>query len=203
MLNRFHRFSALVIGVFVLIHLFNHLLVLQGIEQHIEFMQSARVVYRHGVVEGILLFCLIFQIISGLFFVWRRRGKRSGFFDKAQAISGLYLAFFLINHVAAVMYGRYSAGLDTNIYYGIAGFHVSPFYLYFIPYYSLAVIAIFVHLACAFNWLSKDLLATPVRQKLSYTVIFAGGVLAAVLILGFNGNLGEVLIPAEYLELYQ
>jgi hypothetical protein len=155
------------------------------------------------VVESILLLCVIFQIVSGVYFVWRRWGQRSGFIEKAQALSGLYLAFFFLNHVGAVLYGRLVAQLDTNIYFGIAGFHNPPFHLYFIPYYFLAVVAIFVHIAAAFNWLSRNKILNPLRIKLVYTIMATGCLLSLVLILGFSGWFHEIVIPQQYNDFYE
>lgn len=203
MLHKFHRMSALVIGSFVLFHLMNHLYILGGVQQHIEFMESFRVVYRNLFVEVVLLLCVLFQVCSGIFFVWQRRGQRSGFLEKAQAISGLYLAYFFINHIGAVLYGRFGAELDTNIYYGIAGFHTAPFQLYFIPYYFFAVVALFVHLASAFNWLSRNSLQQALRSKLAYLIIFIGVSISVTLILGFSAVFNEISIPQEYRATYE
>ena len=203
MLHRFHRLSALIIGTFVLVHLINHTLILGGVPLHINFMESFRDIYRHPVAEAILLLCVLFQVCSGVYFVWRRRGQRSGFLEKAQALSGLYLAFFFLNHIGAIMFGRYVAGLDTNIYYGIAGFYATPFFLYFIPYYFLSVVAIFVHIACAFNWLSRNAIADSIRLKLTYSIMGVGVVASALLILGFNGVFSDISIPREYSALYE
>jgi len=165
-------------------------------------MDTFRVVYRNIIVECILLICVIFQVCSGVYFVWRRRGQREGFLEKAQAISGLYLAYFLLNHIGAVLFGRVIVDLDTNIYYGIAGIHISPFNLYFIPYYFFAVVALFVHLASAFNWLCRNKLSDLVRANLSYSIIALGMTISAILILGFSGTFGEIVIPSEYRAIY-
>lgn len=203
MLNKCHRISAVVIGCFIIVHLINHLFILGGINQHIRVMEAFRQVYRHSIAEGILLICILFQVGSGIFFVWRRRGQRSGFLDKAQAYSGLYLAYFFLNHVGAVLFGRYVAELDTNIFYGIAGFYTSPFNLYFIPYYFLGVVAIFVHVACAVHWLSRNAVAEDKRYTLAYSIIGLGVVFSSLLILAFNGVFTEISIPPEYRSLYE
>ncbi|PCJ19744.1 MAG: hypothetical protein COB04_05400 [Gammaproteobacteria bacterium] len=195
--------SALLIGAFILFHLLNHLCILGGVQQHIEFMETFRLFYRNIIAESILLLCVLFQVCSGVYFVWRRRGQRSGFLEKAQVISGLYLAYFFINHVGAVLFGRFVAELDTNIYYGIAGFHTDPFQLYFIPYYFFSVVALFVHLASAFNWLSRDLIQQALRTKLAYLIVFIGILMSTTLMLGFNGVFSDIVIPSEYSAIYE
>ncbi len=54
------------------------------------------------------------------------------------------------------MIGAFVAVHLTNFYYAAAGMHVAPFQYYFVPYYFLAVAAIFGHIACAMHWLLRD-----------------------------------------------
>lgn len=203
MLHKLHKASAVLIGLFIFVHLINHLYILVGIEQHIEVMNTFRLVYRNILAESILLLCIFFQICSGIYLVWKRKGQRSGFLEKAQAVSGLYLAFFFINHVGSVFFGRLAVEVDTNIYFGIAGFYTNPFQFYFIPYYSLSVIALFVHLASAFNWLSRNSIPKGLRESLSYLTIVIGIVFSGTLVLGFNGVFYEISIPQEYSAMYE
>lgn len=203
MLHKLHRISALLIGLFVFFHLLNHLYILGGIQLHIDVMDAFRLVYRNIIAESVLLLCVFFQACSGVYFVWKRKGQRSGFLEKAQAISGLYLAFFFINHVGSVFFGRFIVEVDTNIYFGIAGFYTSPFQFYFIPYYFLSVVALFVHLASAFNWLGRNSIQQTLRENLSYLIIVVGVALSTILILSFNGVFYEILIPQEYSLMYE
>jgi hypothetical protein len=43
-------------------------------------------------------------------------GQRQNFFDRLQAVSGGYLAFFLLNYVGAVLFARPVLDLDTNFF---------------------------------------------------------------------------------------
>jgi len=127
-----------------------------------------------------------------------------GAFVLVHLINHLFiLSGTFLNHVGAVLFGRFIAGLDTNIYFGIAGFYKAPFHFYFIPYYFLAVVAIFVHIASAFYWLSRNAVNDPMRTKLTYSIIIVGILLSVTLMLGFNGVFNEIIIPVEYFELYE
>ena len=90
-------------------------------------MRSFRTVYRYPAIEIMLLAAVIFQVFSGIIFLIRGWKQRKGFISWLQAGSGAYLALFLINHVGAVLYGRFILNLDTNFYYAAAGFYVQPF----------------------------------------------------------------------------
>jgi len=202
-LHRVHRISACFIGVFLIIHLFNHLVAVAGVEAHIAMMDSLRRVYRIPVVEIILLVCVLYQVVSGLVFVKWRWGKRSGFFARLQAISGIYLALFMLNHAGAVLYGRALLELDTNFYFAVAGIHVQPFQYFFIPYYFLAVLALFIHLACAMQWLLRNKMDVRPRQHLGYVVIALGIIVASLIVWIMTGGLYDIDVPVEYKASYE
>ena len=116
-----HKYSALVIVAFAFLHITNHLMSLINIQSHIVFMDIARKIYRQPIVEGLLLLCVVFQATSGLWLLIRGWRQRRGFVAWLQAISGSYLACFLLVHVGAVLYGRAILQLDTNFYFAAAG----------------------------------------------------------------------------------
>ncbi len=203
MLHRLHRFSACVIGSFIVLHLANHLVAVGGVQAHIDLMDSLRRLYRLPVIEVLLLVCVVFQVSSGLWFIKSRWGQRAGFFERLQVISGGYLAFFLLVHVGAVLSGRWLFGLDTNYYFAAAGMHLPPFQLFFVPYYFLAVVAIFAHVACGLYWLSRNRLAATTRKRLAISALLVGIVLAAIIVASFAGAFYEVNVPAEYLDSYR
>lgn len=198
MLHRLHRLSAVIIGTYILFHLFNHLLALKGINAHIEFMKAYRDIYRLPILETVLLLLIVLQITSGAYFIVTRRVHRHGFFDKAQGFSGAYLAFFLLIHVLAVLYGRVALELDTNFFYAAAGLNITPFQAFFLPYYLLAVVAVFTHVACAFHWMVRDRVSERVRNSVGYLSILLGVVLSACIMAAFMGAFYPVDIPMEY-----
>jgi len=81
MLHKLHKITAGFIGVFVLFHLLNHTASFVGINNHIELMASFRIFYRHVFIESLLLVSVVFQILSGVYFIYSRWGNRSGFFE--------------------------------------------------------------------------------------------------------------------------
>ena len=91
MLRKLHRLSALFIAAFACLHLANHLAGLRGVEAHIEFMRSARLVYRQPIVEFLLLLAIALQICSGLALIIRGWKRRYGVMRWLQAGSGAYL----------------------------------------------------------------------------------------------------------------
>lgn len=200
-LKRLHYFSGLTIALFVGLHLFNHLWSLAGPAAHIDMMATLRVIYRHPVVETLLLAAVVVQVVSGLRLRRKLRGQVAGFYPRLQLWSGLYLAFFLVAHVFAVMMGRFVFQLDTNYYYGAAGMNFFPTMLFYIPYYSLACMAFFGHVAAihAMKMPVNLLGLTPAQQ--SHVLLALGGAFTLVLLYALTQGFHGIDLPAEYMIL--
>lgn len=203
-----HIVSAAALSAFAFTHLANHLAALGGVAAHMAFLHAARLVYRQPLVESLLLVSVAFQVATGLALwfrgraAWRKPISPLARVARGQAVSGAYLAAFLLLHVSAVLLGRIALKLDTDFRFAAAGFHVWPFPFFFIPYYFCAVLAFFIHLACA-GWRHGD----PARPRLRLALLsvpIALGLLVAVLIpLCLGGVLIPVQVPTEYLAPYR
>lgn len=200
-LRTLHRSSAILIVAFALLHIANHLAGLAGVATHIAFMEAARLVYRNLVVEIVLLLCVAFQVGSGLTLVLRGWRQRRGFLPWLQALSGAYLSFFLLVHVSAILSGRMLLNLDTNFYFAAAGFHVPPYPFFFVPYYFLAVVALFTHLGCAAYWQVQDR-ARWLRVLVVAVPAGVSMVLALLIVLLMAGKLQPVEVPAKFKATY-
>lgn len=201
--HKLHRVSAIVIALYVMIHLANHLIALHGIQSHIAFMNDFRRVYRIPAVEILLVICFVYQLGSGIYFIARRWGNRRGLFERLQAISGVYMAFFILVHVSSVLYGRLVLDQDTNFFFAAAGLHVTSTKTFFIPYYTLAVTAFFVHIACAFHYLGQTYITQKTRNRVGYIVIAGGAILAVIIVATFGGSFYHIEIPQEYQARYR
>lgn len=197
-MRRIHYISGVTIAVFIILHLFNHLYSLFGAESHIEIMNGLRVVYRNVVVETILFLAVLIQILSGIRLFLKKRKTVTGFFQKVQVGSGLYLAVFFLIHVSAVLVGRLILELDTNFYFGVAGLNTFPINLFFIPYYGLAMFSFFGHISAVHSQKMKKKLFGIEPEKQSYIILFVGVILALVILGGLTNGFNGVAIPKEY-----
>ncbi|RFS19473.1 hypothetical protein DVR12_22835 [Chitinophaga silvatica] len=204
-IKKFHRFSGIVIAGFLLLHLSNHLFALGGPELHIKVMEMLRPVYRFWPVEFLLLLCVAFQVVSGLTLVFTKRIFKQPLYVVIQVVSGLYLAFFLIFHVRAVLMGRYLWHTDTNFYFAAGVANRYPEKLFFIPYYSLSLICIFAHLACVHyirrkEQLSKSTLVysneniNAICKRETFIISAGGAVITLLIMLSLTG----VLYPITF-----
>lgn len=196
--RKIHFASGIIISLFVTVHLLNHAFSFYGAVAHINMMDTLRMVYRNIVVEAVLLVAIGVQIYSGLkLFITSKQHANSGF-EKLHIWSGLYLAIFFAIHLSAVLAGRLLLNLDTNFYFGVAGINTFPFNLFFVPYYALAILSFFGHIAAIHRKkMSLNLIGlTPKAQALG--ILCFGVLFTAFVFYGLTNHFNGVVVPDEY-----
>ena len=197
-LKKIHFISGLTITVFVGLHLFNHTLSVFGADKHIEVMNTLRLFYRNIFIETILLIAVLVQVISGLKLFKNNRKKANTQFEKLHIWTGLYLAIFFTIHLTAVFGGRLFLQLDTNFYFGVAGLNAFPFNLFFIPYYGLAILSFFGHIASIHNKKMKQSIFGLAPNGQSISILIFGIILTITIFYGLTNQFNGVAIPKEY-----
>jgi len=202
-LKKFHRLSGIIVAGFLLLHLTNHLFALGGPALHIAVMNLFRYVYRFLPVEILLLMCVIFQVISGVTLVFKKGFLKQPFYVVIQILSGLYLSFFMIYHVRAVMLGRYEWNVETDFYFAAGVANRYPDELFFIPYYTLSLVSVFAHIACA-HYIKRmekidkmqDGIDTAIFKKKykreTVGICIAGAVITFLIMIAFSGVLYDI-----------
>lgn len=197
-IKKIHFISGFTIAIFIVVHLFNHFYGIFGADKHIELMNTLRVFYRNIFVETILLLAIIIQIISGFKLFIAQRKTVSTYFDKLQLWTGFYLAVFFIIHVSAVFVGRLLLNLDTNFYFGVAGLHIFPLNLFFVPYYALAIISFFGHIAAIHNKKMKQNILGLTPSQQSKIILTFGICLTVVVFYGLTNHFQGIEILINY-----
>jgi len=197
-IKRIHFISGLTITIFVGLHLFNHTCSIFGADKHLVVMDTLRLVYRNIFVETILLIAIFVQIISGLELFRTNRKTTISNFEKLHVWTGLYVAIFFVLHLSAVLGGRHFLHLDTNFYFGVVGLNSFPFNLFFIPYYGLAIISFFGHIASVHNKKMKQNIFSFTPNVQSKVILILGICLTIVIFYGLTNHFDGVKIPPEY-----
>jgi succinate dehydrogenase hydrophobic anchor subunit len=164
-----HGISALVILiVFLLPHIANHLTAIWNVDLHKTVMQELRRIYRTDIIQPLLV-TLILQTGSGLV-LWRTRMRvGADFFGTLQTAAGIYLAIYIVSHMMAVfVLGRVVMKVDTDFLFASGaptGLLHDPWNVRLIPHYSLAVCALFIHLACGLRGVLRSM-ASQLQQRI-------------------------------------
>lgn len=199
-LQAIHYISGLIVVGFTGLHLFNHIYGILGVEKHIEMMVFLRHFYRHPVIEIILFIAVIVLTYSGIILFLRTKKKATSVFEKLHRWTGLYLSFFFILHLGAILVGRYYLNLDTNFYYSGTGINTFPVNLFFIPYYAGAIFSFFGHIAAVHNKKMKHTFLGLTPNKQSKTILIIGVLVTFVIFLGQTNYFQGINIPKEYYE---
>ena len=101
-------------------------------------------------------------------------------------------------HLSAVLVGRYFLSLDTNFYFGVAGLNSFPLNLFFIPYYGLAILSFFGHIAAIHNKKMKYKILHLTPEQQSKTILILGIFVTLIIFYGLTNHFKGVTIPAEY-----
>jgi hypothetical protein len=197
-IRKIHYLSGLTISIFVGLHLFNHAWSIFGAERHIAMMNTLRLFYRNIFIEPIIMISVFVQIISGIKLFKLSRKTAISNFDKLHIWTGLYLAFFFIIHLSAILGGRLFLHLDTNFYFGVAGLNSFPFILFFIPYYGLAILSFFGHIASIHSKKMKQSVLGLTPNIQSIAILIFGFLLTILIFYGLTNHFKGVAIPKEY-----
>ncbi|MCC7497608.1 MAG: hypothetical protein IT160_08535 [Bryobacterales bacterium] len=183
-----HWMSAMVIGLFVVAHLATSLTILQSPEAYNRSASLLRLAYRTPVAEPILIGLLILQVITGLAMALEAFTRRASVEYLIQLATGMYLAVFLGSHTTAVAVGGrqlLNQGPDfTFASAGVGGLLASPAGAALAPYYFLAVVAFFSHLARPLRLGVMRFAGGATARRCSYALTGVGIVVASALLIG-------------------
>jgi hypothetical protein len=187
-LRRIHGYAAVLIIAFALAHIANHAAAIASLNAHVAVQDVLRPIYRARIIEVALVASIVLQIVTGVAMTWRSHLRRTTPFRNVLAISGIYVAVFLGSHVLATISGRQNA--DTTFAWatgGASGLMTQPSIMYMLPYYSLSVLALFVHLGCQARWNLARVLPAALARWISHGLIATGALAAAVIALAACG----------------
>jgi hypothetical protein len=108
------------------------------------------------------------------------------------------LAIFFLIHLSAVFVGRLFLHLDTNFYFGVVGINSFPFNLFFIPYYGIAILSFFGHIASIHvKKVKRNFLGlTPNYQ--AKIILILGACIMFFIFYGLTNHFKGFTIPTEY-----
>jgi hypothetical protein len=188
-----HGVSALtLVMIFLTLHIANHLTFPAGEGTYNAVMKVFRHVYRNDILQPLVVALFLFQVGTGLFFVWHLTAAPSDRFRTFQIASGVYLAFYVLGHMDSVfIFARTYLGIDTG--WGFAtgaptGLVKDPWNIRLVPHYWLGAFFVLAHLAAGAR---AVMMAHGVSKALADRLMVGGAVLAGlvatVIMLGMCG----------------
>lgn len=154
-----HGVTALLLLIFISLHLFNHLSANISPETHLAVMEELRNYYRHPVIEPLLIALCLFQLGSGIWLARHYMVQPTDAFNTAQVGTGLMLMVFLSSHLLAVLVlGRLYVGVDTNWNWLVyqPGLLKDAWNVRLVSHYITGVAALLMHLGLALRFIFKS-----------------------------------------------
>lgn len=144
-------------------------------------------------MEWVLIALFTSQVILGVVLLTRRLRQRSKTgWSWVQLASGAYLTFFVLNHVyVGVLRGRTCEGVDTGFWFVASTVTTMPAAAFFRPYYVLAVLALFAHVAAALHWRGAG-------RRFTYPIVGLGLALGSLIVATYSGFFFEIDLPKAY-----
>ncbi len=199
MLKNGHRFTGIIVSVFIVFHLFNHLMAWYGIETHQTLLDSFRTVYQNTFVETVLVISFLFQAYSGIkLFIKLRKNETQTITEKIQMYSGLVLGLYVIQHIGASIGQRLYFNFDTNFYFASRVVLQSPWKFFFVPYYFFGVLSVGVHIAAAHKSKVVNRMGKKIATIHFYIITVFFALIACAILYIFMGGHFEISIPEQY-----
>jgi succinate dehydrogenase/fumarate reductase cytochrome b subunit len=181
-LRRVHRAGAIVVTMYAAVHLTINLTAWHDLQTYNHAATWFRGFYRTPIGEPLLLMFLALQLGSGFTLALDMSVRRLSFDYLGQLVAGLYVGTFATAHTIAVaVLGRtlLDRGADfTFASAGPGGVLASASTAPLAPYYALAVIALFIHLARPAR-LAVSRLAGAVPARMAAAALVCGGILVS------------------------
>ena len=178
-----HGVSALaLVSIFLAFHIANHLMFPAGKGVFETVMKAFRHVYRTDILQPLVVVLFLFQVGTGLFFVWRLTAAPSDRFRTFQVASGAYLAFYVLGHMNSVfIFARTYLGIDTGWDFATGaptGLIKDPWNIRLVPHYWFGAFFVLAHLAAGTR---SVMIAHGVSKIFADRFMIGGAIVAAII----------------------
>ena len=180
--------AALVIGGFILLHLFNHLTGFVSAQTHIAVMNALRRWYRNEFVEPAVVALMLFMVVTGAMLLRAKLRRTGGWFDTLQTVTGTYLGIYIVGHMNSVFtYARLHEGIDTDFWFasaGKVGLLGDPWSVRLLPHYALGVWSVITHAGCGLRTVMlAHGVAEHIANRVAASISIAGAIVTVPMIL--------------------
>lgn len=143
--------GAIIVVIFLVWHLGNHVLAIWSLDTNERAMELLRAWYRADLVQPVLIGLLGWQLLAGVRLLWAKMARAGDIYSSVQTATAAYLLVYIPSHLVAVfILGRWFLGVDTTFAWASgapSGLLLDAWNVRLIPHYSLAVLFAISHFA--------------------------------------------------------
>jgi hypothetical protein len=176
-----HRLSALVLTVFVLAHVVNQALAFVSVPAYTAMRSVMQVASQHPATYALIVGAVAIQITTGAA-IGLKNVRAGAFVGNLQAVSGWYLAAFLLAHVfSPLLFSPPQVAVDVAVPVGQFNLLATPRSAAQLPFLILGVATFLFHVGVYARLAALAYLAEASVRRLSYAgVAVATTVIVAV-----------------------
>ena len=145
-MGRLHNWSSSIVLFFLSVHLVSFLAAIAGAVPQAQIFNAMRMIYRHPVIEVVILLAFVVQFITGAALCRESWAPNSPIISKINAASMIYLGGFILIHGGMIAYGRMVLHQETDIGFIGNALTDAPLKYGLFGFYILAILAVFTHL---------------------------------------------------------
>jgi hypothetical protein len=184
--------ALVLVMIFLALHIASHLMFPAGAGTYDAAMKVFRHVYRTDILQPVVVALFLFQIGTGLFFVWRLTAAPTDRFRTFQIASGVYLALYVLGHMDSVfIFARTYLGINTGWSFATGaptGLVKDPWNIRLVPHYWLGVLFVLAHLAAGARVVVMAHGVSKVfAERFMVGSSIVAGIVATVIMLGMCG----------------
>ena len=200
LLSMLQAASAMLFGIFLVLHLSNTLLAIAGPDVYNGVQQRLQLFYQHPQLEWVLVFIPLFVHASiGVYQIFSaaRTGKRLTKRQRSHRLAGIFLLAVIFGHVAATR----GVGYFYEAPPGFSGVSFSLWWMpwVFYPYYLLLFVAAFSHMLGGILFAARRFTKLQFKWLVNNTKYFnfLAAILVFIALLSFDGRLFKVPDPTD------
>jgi succinate dehydrogenase/fumarate reductase cytochrome b subunit len=188
-MKNLHRASALILSVFVLAHIGNHVVGVFGLEAYFRYLTAVRQIYRHPIGEPILIGLIILQMFTGIAITVRafQRRERRKLLSWIEIVAAWLFFMFITIHLASIAVTRFYFEMETDFLWVATMMRPSPLQPFVIAFHFLGIVVVTTHMGIGFRFLLTAAGLSRLGNVVAALVAVAGVVAAVIAIAGYTG----------------
>lgn len=189
-MKNLHRASALILSVFVLAHVGNHVAGVFGLETYFRYLTAVRQVYRHPIGEPILIGLIIIQMITGLAITvsaFQRRERRK-LVSWIEVVAAWLFFLFITIHLASIAVTRFYFEMETDFLWVATMMRPSPLQPFVIAFHFLGIVVVTTHMGIGFRFLLTAIGLRRIGNVVAALIAGAGFIAATIAIGVYTGQ---------------
>ncbi|GJL93270.1 hypothetical protein [Hyphococcus sp.] len=188
-MKHLHRAAALILSVFVLAHIGNHVAGVFSLEVYFRYLTAVRQIYRHPIGEPILIGLIIIQMITGLAITvgaFQRRERRK-LHSWIEIIAAWLFFLFITIHLASIAVTRFYFEMETDFLWVATMMRPSLLQPYIIAFHFLGIVVVTTHMGIGFRYLLTAIGLPRLGSVVAALIASAGLVAATIAIIVYTG----------------